>query len=315
MSRSNASSSADRLRDAAAPSRSGNGARERACLNESTLSAHDIAALSRAREARWRPGLADHPFHSEIFASARDASGAGLALALARDALRAAVTRQAPGAEAEDRRHVLWVQDTAAIRQTGRPYLHGLPRDLRDRLIHVEAKRPQDVLFALEEGLKCRDLACVIGEITGNPRALDFTASRRLSLTAEKHGVPLWLVRLEAEADLSSARMRWRVEPACSPHPRWNAEAPGTPAWKAELFRARTHAPGQWIVSDDQTTLRAERPETRSTPLGPALARKRRFWHPGGAPAQATAGSSTPADSGHLVRATVGRSLAARVRA
>lgn len=323
MTRSVSSFSADALPDFPVPTRSKGAGSAAARLQDATLSADDIAALSKAREARWKPGLADQPFHSEIFASAHDASGSGLALALARDALRVAAQSDDPLAEAEDRRHVLWVQDADAIKRSGRPYLHGLPRDLRDRLIHVEAKTPQDALFALEEGLKCRDLACVIGEMLGNPRALDFTASRRLSLTAEKHGVPLWLVRLEAEADLSSARMRWRVEPASSPPPRWNAEAPGTPTWKAELFRARRHAPGKWIVSDDQTTLSAERPETptatRSTPLGPALARKRRFWHPGGAPAhtaaQAAASFSTPADSGHLVRATVGRSLAARVRA
>lgn len=327
MTRSVSPSGADALRDFPVPSRPKGGGSAAARLSEralgATLSAQDIAAISKAREARWRPGLADQPFHSEIFASARDASGAGLALALACDALRVATRVGDPVAEAEDRRHVLWVQEAGAIKQSGRPYLHGLPRSLRDRLIHVEAKTPEDALFALEEGLKCRDLACVIGEMLGNPRALDFTASRRLSLAAEKHGVPLWLVRLEAEADLSSARMRWRVEPASSPCPRWNAEAPGTPTWKAELFRARRHAPGKWIVSDDQTTLRAQRPETRpetptttrSVPLGPALARKRRFWHPGGAPSHTEDGSSTSPDSGHLVRATVGRSLAARVRA
>ena len=51
----------------------------------------------------------------------------------------------------------------------------------------------------------------MIGEIAGNPRALDFTASRRLTLAAEQHGVPLWLVRLDAARDLVSARMRWEV--------------------------------------------------------------------------------------------------------
>jgi protein ImuA len=292
-------------------------------LHRATLSARDIAAISKQREARWKPGLADQPFHSEIFASARDASGAGLALALARDALRVAARSDDPAAEAQDRRHVLWVQDAQAIKLGGRPYLHGLPRDLRERLIHVEAKSPEDALFALEEGLRCRDLACVIGEVFGNPRALDFTASRRLSLAAEKHGVALWLVRLESVPDLSSARMRWRVEPAASPCPRWNAEAPGTPTWKAELFRARRHAPGQWIVSDEDT-LRARKPECapqfQSKPqLGSALARKRRFWHPGGggptAVGEAATGPSTAADPRHLVRTTVGRSLAARARA
>lgn len=265
-------------------------------LSVSTLSSGDIAALSSAREGRWRPGLADQPLHSEIFAGVMDASGAGLALALARDALGVAAQGSSaqgkdPLAEREDRRQVLWVQDRRAIQRSGRPYVHGLPPELRDRLIHVAAETPEDALFAMEEGLRCRDLACVIGEIAGNPRALDFTASRRLSLTAEKHGVALWLVRLEAEADLSSARMRWRVEAAPSAAPLWNAAAPGAPAWKAELFRARSHAPGKWIMSNDNGRLSAQNPNQRFRQ------------------------AANTQDIGDLVRPTFGRSLAAVARA
>ena len=202
----------------------------------------------REVETRWRPGLAAQPFHSEIFAASTDASGAGLALALARDALAVA-------GEQSDSRQVLWVQDRQAIRLGGRPCLAGLPPDWRHRLIHVAAATPEDALFALEEGVRCRDLACVIGEIAGNPKALSFTSSRRLSLAAERHGVRLWLVRLDAETDLSSARMRWRARAAPSPRPRWNAAAPGTASWHAELFRARAHAPGEWMLSDDNAEL------------------------------------------------------------
>lgn len=243
-----------------------------------------LSAPVLARDApvsRWRPGLAAQPFHSEIFAPAGEASGTGLALALARDALTAA-------GEGEDTRQVLWVQERAAIRKGGRPCLAGLPEDLRHRLIHVAAATPEDALFALEEGLKCRDLACVIGEIAGNPKALSFTASRRLSLTAEKHGVRLWLVRLDAAPDLSSARMRWQARAAPSAAPRWDPAAPGPATWHAELFRARTHAPGQWSLSDDAGTLRIRR--------DPDLA-------------------ATAPDHVHLARPTVGRSLAARVHA
>ena len=232
-------------------------------------------------EPRWRPGLTAQPFHSEVFAPANEASGAGLALALARDALAAS-------GEGEDARQVLWVQDRAAIRKGGRPCLAGLPPDLAHRLIHVAAATPEDALFALEEGLKCRDLACVIGEIAGNPRALSFTASRRLSLTAEKHGVRLWLVRLDAAPDLSSARMRWQARAAPSAPGRWDAAAPGPATWHAELFRARTHAPGQWSLSDDAGTLRlASEPDL----------------------------DTAAPDLVHLARPTVGRSLAARVHA
>lgn len=216
----------------------------------------------------WCPGLGA-PVQSELFAGSRDASGAGLALALLCDHLRS--TAPGPLAEAEDLRPVLWVQDRAAIRLTGRPYRPGLPRALRHRLIHVAAASPQDALFALEEGLRCPDLAGVIGEIAGNPRVLSFTASRRLSLVAERHGVPLFLVRLDAARDLSSARQRWDVASAPSPLPRWNGQAPGLPRWRARLFRARTHPPGEWMISDDGQALTARRTATPH-PLGVAFA-------------------------------------------
>lgn len=225
--------------------------------------------LARAAAARWRPGIPDSGYHTEVFASSDEAAGAGLVLALARDGLRH--VRPEEVREVQDRRCVLWVQDRAAARLSGRPYRPGLPQWLQGRLIHVAADKPEDALFALEEGLRCRDLACVIGEMAGNPRALDFTASRRLSLAAERHGVPLWLVRLDAARDLSSARMRWQVSAAPSVPSRWDGRAPGTPAWRAALFRARHHPPGEWTLDDDGQTL-AVRSPAAPHPVGLAFA-------------------------------------------
>lgn len=208
------------------------------------------AVLSPTQAAEWQLGLVPSgPTHVEIFASGDDTSGAALGLAFARDHLQA--TAPDPLADAPDERPWLWVQDREALRRTGRPYRPGLPRSLRHRLVHVAAQNAEDVLFALEEGLRCRELAFVIGEITGNPRALDMTASRRLGLAAERHGVPFWLVRLDARRDLSSARQRWAVKSAASPEPRWNPAAPGVPSWEAYLFRARRHPPGTWVLRDD----------------------------------------------------------------
>jgi protein ImuA len=215
----------------------------------SIVSADDLTRPTRAAE--WRPRLskAGDTVHGEIFASADDTTGAALALAFAGDHL--AATGLSPLADTPDERPWLWVQDRESLRRTGRPYRAGLPRSLRHRLVHVAARTPEDALFALEEGLRCRDLAFVIGEITGNPRALDMTASRRLGLAAEKHGVPLWLVRLDARRDLSSARQRWTAKATASPEPRWNPAAPGVPSWQAELFRARRHPPGAWVLHND----------------------------------------------------------------
>jgi protein ImuA len=227
--------------------------------------------LPAARASRWRPGRPCAQ-HSEVFACGDEATGAALALALALDG-------QGEGTFA--RGSLLWVQDKAALRLTGRPDRPGLPSSLRSRVIHVAAATPEDALFALEEGVRCRELGCVIGEIAGNPRALDFTASRRLTLAAERHGVTLVLVRLDAARDLSSARMRWQAAAAPSLPPRWNVQAPGRPAWRAELFRARAHPPGEWILRDDGHGLVAD-PEETGTP-----------------------------DHGDLAAAAVGRSLAA----
>jgi len=234
------------------------------------LKAGELAPLGESMP-RWRPGLAG-PRHSEVFASGHEAGGIAAALALALD-------------EAGERlggRSVMWVQDAAALKLGGRPYRPGLPEPLRDRLIHVVANTPEDLLFALEEGVRCRDFAFVIGELAGNPKALDLTSSRRLGLATERHGVPLMIVRLDAKRDLSSARMRWQVRSAASPAPRWNAFAPGPPAWHGELFRARVHAPGEWILRDDGHGLAADR-----------LA-------------------APPSDHGNLAGAAGGRPLAAR---
>ncbi len=258
-------------------------------------------AMSARVSAKWTPGQG-RIYHSEVFASGRDSSGVCAALALAQDGLlaRKPVLGAAPArvTEISDQRAILWVQDRSSVRLTGRPYRPGLPADLRHRIIHVVAEKPEDVLFALEEGVRCRDLACVIGEVTGNPKALGFTASRRLSLAAERHGVPLWLVRLDADHDLSSARMRWDVRAAPSPPPQWNADAPGNPAWRARLFRSRMHPPGEWILRSDPAGLSAQKPAE--------------IHHDSTAPAAANECDPKPAPNPvDLDRPTVGRSMAA----
>ena len=225
-----------------------------------------LADVAAQCSARWRPGLAKiqaPACHSEIFAASREASGAGAALALALDDWRSA---QVEGSAKTDQRAVLWVQTRAAARLAGRPYRPGLPEELRHRVIHVLANKPEDALFALEEGLRCRDIAFVLGEIDGNPKALDFTASRRLTLAAERHGVPLYLLRLDASRDLSSARMRWDMRAAPSAPPEWNPQAPGAPAWHAELFRARAHAPGEWVLRQEMGGLVSESAQTTLVP-------------------------------------------------
>ncbi len=138
---------------------------------------------------------------------------------------------------------LLWVQDRMAILESGLVHPPGLPSQ---NLIHVEARDAREALWAMEEGVRCAALSAVVGELWGDPKALDFTATRRLAVAAERSGVPCWLVRLGAQANLSGARMRWRLASSPSLANSLDPRAPGAPAWDADLFRARGMPPGRW---------------------------------------------------------------------
>jgi protein ImuA len=143
---------------------------------------------------------------------------------------------------------LLWVQDRMAILESGRVHPPGLPAS---DLIHVEARDAKDALWAMEEGLRCSCLSAVIGELWGDPRALDFTATRRLAVASERSGVAAFLIRLGGHANLSGARMRWRIASAPSLLNELDPRAPGMPAWDAELFRARGAPPGRWSIAHE----------------------------------------------------------------
>ena len=149
-------------------------------------------------------------------------------------------------AQLETGKPLLWVQDRMAILESGRIHPPGLPSQ---DLIHVEARDARDALWAMEEGLRCPSLSAVIGEIWGDPKTLDFTATRRLAVASERSGVAAFLIRLGGHANLSGARMRWRIASAPSLINPLDPRAPGSPAWDAELFRARDMPPGRWNIA------------------------------------------------------------------
>lgn len=144
---------------------------------------------------------------------------------------------------------ILWVQDRLSRKEAGRPYLAGIGADRH--LIMVDLSRAADVLWAMEDGLRCKALGGVIGEVWGDPAALDFTATKRLAMRSEAADVPCWLIRRAASPDLSAARERWRIAslPA-TPHPH-DIQAPGLPRWSLDLFRSRRSKPGQWVATYD----------------------------------------------------------------
>jgi len=58
-------------------------------------------------------------------------------------------------------------------------------------------------------------------------------------------------VRLGGIANLSGARMRWRIGSAPSLRNALDSKAPGTPVWDADLFRARGAPPGRWSLAHE----------------------------------------------------------------
>ncbi|WP_156788392.1 ImuA family protein [Roseobacter sp. CCS2] len=144
---------------------------------------------------------------------------------------------------------ILWAQDRLSRKEAGRPALAGMPADRP--IIMVDLSRAADVLWAMEDGLRCHALGAVIGEVWGDPPSLDFTATKRLAMRAEAADVSCWLIRRAASPDLSAARDRWRIASLPStPHP-YDPQAPGAPRWSLDLFRSRRSKPGQWVATYD----------------------------------------------------------------
>ena len=110
-----------------------------------------------------------------------------------------------------------------------------------ERLIPVPVRRDRDTLWAMEEALRHRRLAAVLGEVND----LDLVASRRLQLAAEGGGVTGLLLRPPASPPAARAAVtRWRLAATAS----IGISGLGPPRWRVELLRCRGGRPGQWVL-------------------------------------------------------------------
>ena len=143
-------------------------------------------------------------------------------------------------------RAVLWIAEDLGLLENGAPYGPGLD-DLGlspERLVTVAAAKSRDVLWAMEEALRCRPVGVVIGDMRSADR-LDLVASRRLSLAAGQRDVCAFLFRTAPGTDASAAATRWIVAPAPS---RANAAGPGPPRFSVHLTRNRRGPLGSWLL-------------------------------------------------------------------
>ena len=113
-----------------------------------------------------------------------------------------------------------------------------------DRLILVKGKSDNDILWAMEEGLRSTGISGVIGE----PFKIPPIAGRRLQLAAEENCVPCLLLRPEnyckkpqSITPTNAALTRWHVTAAPSITPA-SGRGLGAPKWNLELQRYRYSA-------------------------------------------------------------------------
>jgi protein ImuA len=167
---------------------------------------------------------------------------------------------------------VLWVMSGAdlfapALSQAGIPPA---------RLVQVDARRDEDALAVIEEGLCHGGLAAVVGEVT----RVGMTATRRLQLAAEEGGTTALLLRRwrrrgqDPVAEPSAAVTRWRI--ACAPSAPLPVQGVGRPRWDVALVRQRGGDPGSWLLEGCDAQGRVALPaEPRHRPAAPARRERR----------------------------------------
>jgi protein ImuA len=111
-----------------------------------------------------------------------------------------------------------------------------------DRIIFVDLHQEKDVLWVMEEALKCTGLAAVIAEV----REISLTASRRLQLAVEQSKVTGFVLRNNPlKLSTTACIARWKITPLPSELEN-NMPGVGFPCWNVELLKVRNGNPGSW---------------------------------------------------------------------
>ena len=111
-----------------------------------------------------------------------------------------------------------------------------------DKIIFVNVRREKDLLWVMEEALKCEGLAAVVGEI----KEVGFTESRRLQLAVEKSKVTGFIIRNPPRnIHVNTCVSRWKISPLESGSDN-NLPGIGFPRWNVELLKIRNGKPGVW---------------------------------------------------------------------
>lgn len=194
-------------------------------LERSTTAATDIVAVAPVIDAAlpWG-GLPLGCLHDVI---AGDESSTGfLAVLLGRMAVRGPVL----WCVRRDTRQMLYPPGVSGF---------GLAAE---QIIMVRGGALRDLLWAAEEGLRCRKLTAVVLDGV----EADLTAGRRLQLAAESGGGVGFTLMPERAHPSGAATSRWRIRSAASAPTPWHGI--GAPRWQVTLERCRNGGGGAWLV-------------------------------------------------------------------
>ncbi len=113
-----------------------------------------------------------------------------------------------------------------------------------DRFIFIDLQKEKEVIWAMDEALKCGALTAVVGEVQN----ISFTESRRLQLAVEQSQVTGFILRNNSgKISTTACVSRWKITVLPSES---IDELPGIafPKWRVELIRVRNGRPGVWDI-------------------------------------------------------------------
>ena len=132
----------------------------------------------------------------------------------------------------------VWVGSSQAIFPAALKFFNVEP----DKIIFINTKKSKELLWLVEETLKCEGLAAVVGEVA----EVTFTESRRLQLAVEQSRVTGFLIRNNSRnINANACTARWKISPGPS---IITGDIPGIgfPVWNIELLKIRNGKPGRW---------------------------------------------------------------------
>ncbi|MGF1925532.1 MAG: ImuA family protein [Bacteroidia bacterium] len=113
------------------------------------------------------------------------------------------------------------------------------------QIIFIDLYYEKEILWTMEEALKCEGVACVIAELPD----IDFAQSRRLQLATEQSRVTGIVLRKEPKRSLSATActVRWQVKPLPTATQQ-GIPGVGNPRWEVNLLKVKNGQTGKFLI-------------------------------------------------------------------